>query len=280
MSIKLMYITNREDVACIADECGVDRIFIDLEILGKEERQGHLDTVISYHTIEDVGKIRKVIKNAELLVRTNPINNNSSEELDKIINLGADIVMLPFFRTKYEVQKFVDIVNGRAKVCILLETPEAVDVLDDILTVKGIDEIHIGLNDLHIGYGLDFMFQLLSNGTVEKICDKIKKTGIKYGFGGISSIGGGELPAENILCEHYRLGSSMVILSRSFCDTKKISDINEIKKIFYNGVKEIRKKELEFSKYTEKDFLNNKFIVSEKVEIIVDKIIEQKRNLV
>lgn len=280
MSIKLMYITNREDVACIADECGVDRIFIDLEILGKEERQGHLDTVISYHTIEDVGKIRKVIKNAELLVRTNPINNNSSKELDKIINLGADIVMLPFFRTKYEVQKFVDIVNGRAKVCILLETPEAVDVLDDILTVKGIDEIHIGLNDLHIGYGLDFMFQLLSNGTVEKICDKIKKTGIKYGFGGISSIGGGELPAENILCEHYRLGSSMVILSRSFCDTKKISDINEIKKIFYNGVKEIRKKELEFSKYTEKDFLNNKFIVSEKVEIIVDKIIEQKRNLV
>ncbi len=280
MSIKLMYITNREDVACIADECGVDRIFIDLEILGKEERQGHLDTVISYHTIEDVGKIRKVIKNAELLVRTNPINNNSSKELDKIINLGADIVMLPFFRTKYEVQKFVDIVNGRAKVCILLETPEAVDVLDDILTVKGIDEIHIGLNDLHIGYGLDFMFQLLSNGTVEKICDKIKKTGIKYGFGGISSIGGGELPAENILCEHYRLGSSMVILSRSFCDTKKISDINEIKKIFYNGVKEIRKKELEFSKYTEKDFLNNKFIVSEKVKIIVDKIIEQKRNLV
>lgn len=280
MSIKLMYITNREDVACIADECGVDRIFIDLEILGKEERQGHLDTVISYHTIEDVGKIRKVIKNAELLVRTNPINNNSSEELDKIINLGADIVMLPFFRTKYEVQKFVDIVNGRAKVCILLETPEAVDVLDDILTVKGIDEIHIGLNDLHIGYGLDFMFQLLSNGTVEKICDKIKKTGIKYGFGGISSIGGGELPAENILCEHYRLGSSMVILSRSFCDTKKISDISEIKKIFYNGVKEIRKKELEFSKYTEKDFLNNKFIVSEKVKIIVDKIIEQKRNLV
>ena len=280
MSIKLMYITNREDVACIADECGVDRIFIDLEILGKEERQGHLDTVISYHTIEDVGKIRKVIKNAELLVRTNPINNNSSEELDKIINLGADIVMLPFFRTKYEVQKFVDIVNGRAKICMLLETPEAVDVLDDILTVKGIDEIHIGLNDLHIGYGLDFMFQLLSNGTVEKICDKIKKTGIKYGFGGISSIGGGELPAENILCEHYRIGSSIVILSRSFCDTKKISDINEIKKIFYNGVKEIRKKESEFSKYTEKDFLNNKFIVSEKVKIIVDKIIEQKRNLV
>lgn len=280
MSIKLMYITNREDVACIADECGVDRIFIDLEILGKEERQGHLDTVISYHTIEDVGKIRKVIKNAELLVRTNPINNNSSEELDKIINLGADIVMLPFFRTKYEVQKFVDIVNGRAKVCILLETPEAVDVLDDILTIKGIDEIHIGLNDLHIGYGLDFMFQLLSNGTVEKICDKIKKAGIKYGFGGISSIGEGELPAEYILCEHYRLGSSMVILSRSFCDTKKISDINEIKKIFYNGVKEIRKKELEFLKYTEKDFLNNKFIVSEKVEIIVDKIIGQKRNLV
>lgn len=38
--LKLMYITNQSDVAKIADENGVDRIFIDLEKIGKKERQG------------------------------------------------------------------------------------------------------------------------------------------------------------------------------------------------------------------------------------------------
>ena len=35
----LFYITNRPDVAIIAEKYGVDRIWIDLERLGKEERQ-------------------------------------------------------------------------------------------------------------------------------------------------------------------------------------------------------------------------------------------------
>ena len=35
----LFYITNRPDVAIIAEKYGVDRIWIDLERLGKEERE-------------------------------------------------------------------------------------------------------------------------------------------------------------------------------------------------------------------------------------------------
>lgn len=34
--LKLMYITNQSDVAKIADENGVDRIFIDLEKIGEK----------------------------------------------------------------------------------------------------------------------------------------------------------------------------------------------------------------------------------------------------
>jgi len=34
-----MYITNEPDVALIAEKYGVNRIWIDLETLGKEERQ-------------------------------------------------------------------------------------------------------------------------------------------------------------------------------------------------------------------------------------------------
>ena len=38
--LKLMYITNNVDVAKIAENNGVDRIFVDLEVIGKKERQG------------------------------------------------------------------------------------------------------------------------------------------------------------------------------------------------------------------------------------------------
>ena len=37
MALNLMYITNNPEVALIAEETGVDRIMIDLEIIGKEE---------------------------------------------------------------------------------------------------------------------------------------------------------------------------------------------------------------------------------------------------
>lgn len=43
--LKLMYITNRPEIAEIAENAGVDRIFIDLEQIGKAERQEGMDTV-------------------------------------------------------------------------------------------------------------------------------------------------------------------------------------------------------------------------------------------
>ena len=61
LALKLMYITNNEDIAKVAEASGVDWIFVDLEINGKVERQGHLDTVISRHHIDDVKKIKQCI---------------------------------------------------------------------------------------------------------------------------------------------------------------------------------------------------------------------------
>ena len=228
MSLKLMYITNRPEIAQIAESAGVDRIFVDMEYIGKSDRQGGMDTVQSHHTLEDVNIISKSIKKADLLVRVNPIHEatnqytSSKEEIDGAITNGADIVMLPFFKTINEVEKFIGYVNGRAKTMLLLETPEAVEIIDDILNLEGIDEIFIGLNDLSLGYGKKFMFELLADGTVEDLCYKFKKKGIPYGFGGIAALGKGMLPAEKIITEHYRLGWTCVILSRSFWNVDKI----------------------------------------------------------
>lgn len=240
MSLNLMYITNDPKIAKIAEQSDVDWIFIDLEINGKEDRQGHLDTVISRHDISDVKKVKDVLIASELLVRVNPIYEDSKTEIDRVIKDGADIVMLPFFKTKEEVELFVNYVNGRAKVCLLCETSEAVENIDSILTVQGIDFIHIGLNDLHLSYNMKFMFELLANGTVELLCKKFEARGILYGFGGIAQLGEGTLPAENIIAEHYRLNSNMAILSRSFCNTKKSTDIEMVEEVFKFGINEIR----------------------------------------
>ncbi len=59
--LKLMYITNDPAVAKIAADAGVDRIFIDMEVLGKAERQGGMDTVQSHHVPEDIAKVRAAI---------------------------------------------------------------------------------------------------------------------------------------------------------------------------------------------------------------------------
>lgn len=246
MALKLLYITKDPAVARIAEAVGVDRIWADMEYIGKAERQGGMDTVQSCHTVEDVRNIRAAVTTSQVLVRVNPIHSataeycSSEQEINDVIEAGADVIMLPFFKTVREVQTFLDIVDGRIPTQLLLETPEAVEVLDEILKLPGIDEIHIGLNDLSLGYGMKFMFELLADGTVDRLCGKFRAAGIPYGFGGIAAPGQGVVPAEQVIAEHYRLGSTCAILARSFCNTSIVTDLNEIERIFQTGVKAIR----------------------------------------
>lgn len=272
MPLKFLYITNNETIAATAEECGVDFIVVDLEIIGKEERQRHRNTVISYHTMEDVRRIRRVLTRGKLLVRVNPIHEGSREEIDQAIEAGADVLMLPYFKTREEVREFLEDVRGRAVTCLLWETVEALEHMEEILSLEGIDMIHIGLNDLHIGRNMKFMFELLADGTVEQLCKAFKARGIPYGFGGIARIGQGDLPAEYIIAEHDRLGSGMTILSRSFFNIQAMENIAECKDQFKEGVREIRRFEESLAGKDEAFFEENRRRVQEKVEAILRKI--------
>ena len=145
---------------------------------------------------------------------------------------GADFVMLPYFQRVGQVRTFLELVRGRAKTVLLFETPEAVRAADEILRLEGIDECYIGLNDLHLGYHQKFLFQPLADGTVEMLCRRFQAAGKPYGFGGVARVGVGALPAERILAEHVRLGSSTVILSRSFCNARQVGDYGRMEEIF------------------------------------------------
>ncbi len=281
MPLKLMYITNIPEVAKIAQGVGVDRIFVDLEYIGKDLRQGGMDTVQSRHTVEDVRRIAKVLSTSELLVRVNPIHEktddypSSREEIDTVIESGADILMLPYFKTADEAKTFVSLVGGRARTLLLVETPEAAERIDEILAVPGVDEIFIGLNDLSLGYGKRFMFELLTDGTVERLVEKFQAKGIPFGFGGLASLEGGLLPGKMVIGEHYRLGSGCVILSRSFCNTAKVSSFAEAEDIFVRGVAAIRAHEETCRLATEDEQTENRKNVVLAVEKIVERIMSE-----
>lgn len=271
--IELMYITNNPQVAIIGERCGVDRLWVDMEWMGKEERQPG-DTVKSRHTLEDITNLRKVLTKSQLMTRVNPIHNGSKEEIREAIDRGAEVVMLPMWKTVDEAKRFVDYVDGRAVVNLLLETKEAWGILNEVVTIPGIDEIYVGLNDLHLSLHKTFMFEMLAEGTVDEICNVLKTNKIKYGFGGIGRIGDGLLPADHILAEHVRIGSQMVILSRTFCNTNLIHDLDEIREDFQKGVQDLREAEKKYATYTQDQLMDIHHQVKAEVASIVRKIKE------
>jgi len=252
--MEFISITNDVKLAQYFEYCGIDDIMVDLEIIGKAERQKGRNTVISVHSYEDIEKIKNCLTTSKCLVRINSIYEGSEQEIEEAIKRKADIIMLPMFKTVAEVETFITLVDDRALKYLLLETPQALVRVDDILDVKGIDAVHIGLNDLSIGMGLDFLYEPLIGGIIEYLCQKFAKKKIKYGFGGVSRLEKGKL----ILSEHFRLGSSMVIINRDFRKYKDkyeevIQEINmqyEIDKInrYLESLENISSSELENNK--------------------------------
>ena len=275
MPLNLFYITNRPAVALLAERYGVNRIWVDLEKLGKDKRQPG-NSIKSDHSVSDIALIKPLLSHSQMLVRVNPWNENSVEEINAVIDAGADIVMLPYWKTLEEVKNFLSAVDGRAKTTLLLETKEAVEIVDEVLEQE-IDEIHIGLNDLHLSYGQTFMFELLSDGTVEKLCEKFKAKEIPYGFGGIARLGKGLLRAERVIMEHYRLGSTRAILSRAFCDIDKCENIAEVERLFSENMPILRAYEETCVSASEETLLANKREIDIDVKNIVERIKERER---
>lgn len=269
--LHLMILADEPQSAVAAQTAGIDRIFYDLEYIGKAARQAGRNAVLSHNDIDLIPELRKVITTSQLLVRTNPIHAYSKEEVGKAIGYGADILMLPMVMDQHDVEQYVSLVGGKAKVCIMIETAAAMVRLDKILAVPGVDEIFVGLNDLHISMGLTFMFELLSGGLVEYIADKCNKAGVPFGFGGIARIGEGDLPSDYILGEHVRLGSSSVILSRTFKGIAGV-DTNARPIDLKEEVEKVRQRLIEIDRWSEIDYIQNQRRIDVAVDNVVNKI--------
>ena len=214
--IELLQITNDPAFARRCDALDGFRLFVDLERLGKAERQAGRNTFISAHQLADVGRVRDVLRRSRLMVRVNPWHDGTQAEVDAVLARGADDLMLPMFTSAEELAAFSHAVAGRAPIVPLLETRQALESLDTWIGTPGLVDIYVGLNDLHLSLGCRFMFEPLADGRVDSVADAARRRALRFGFGGIARLEEGLLPGRDVLAEHLRLGSGAVILSRTF----------------------------------------------------------------
>jgi hypothetical protein len=214
--LELIQITNDQELARRCDALDGMRLLVDLERMNKAERQYGRNTFISNHALDDVGRIRSVVRRSTLMVRLNPLHSGTNAEVDASLAQGADWLMLPMFTTADELHSFCAVVGGRAPVVALLETAGALESMPHWLDAVGLREVYVGLNDLHVSLGQRFMFEPLAMGLLDHVAGLVRRKGLRFGFGGIARIDEGLLAGRDVLAEHLRLGSQAVILSRTF----------------------------------------------------------------
>lgn len=224
----LTAITRDPDVVRAADSAGVDRIGIDIERLGKAARQSHrADARLSDHELDDLAVVASNITRADLFVRVNPLHSGTKAEVERALQLGARVLMLPFFVEPRDVSRFVEMVGGRATPVALVETASAAARIGEIVAVPGLAEVMVGLNDLHMDLRLANHFQVVVADLMGEIAARVRDAGLRFGFGGIARVDdqGLPVPPDLIYAQYPRLGATAAWLSRSFYRGLAVNEI-------------------------------------------------------
>lgn len=210
--LEFMLFAHEPETLKLAWESGIERIVIDWETRNKQERQSGYHLEQNYLAEADLVAARKAFPGV-LVCRINPVHGQSRSEIDRAIGCGADILMLPMFRTVQEVETFWELTAGRAKTMLLFETKESISVAAAL--GASVVEAYVGLNDLSLSMGQKFAFQPLEKDIVGGIRSHMPAA--YFGFGAITVLGGGApLETRLILTELARLQCNVVILRRAF----------------------------------------------------------------
>jgi len=225
-AFRLILLTNDAALAAAADSC-VQRIGIDFEHIGKVERQAGYDTRLSRHEWKELAVIARVLKQAKPFARLNPVHGGTEAEIETALSCGAQVLMLPFFRGREEVERFVALVRGRAEVMCLVETASSFVRMREILSVRGVDELMIGLNDLRLQLGVANHFEVLASPIMDGVCAVMREDGRPFSVGGVARAGdaGMPIPSELVYAQYPRLGATGGLLTRAFVKDLPLADL-------------------------------------------------------
>ena len=188
-----------------------------LDRLGKAERQQGLNTWISPHRLDELGAVAGALERAAPFARTNPVHAGTEHEVRGLLRQGATVLMLPMFRAPEEVARFVGCVDGGATVVLLLETIEALERVDEIVAVDGVNEVHVGLNDLALALGLPNRFAVLCSPAMERIsAASRRRAAVRLRRDRPRGRSGLPIPSDLIYAQYARLGGRAALVSRVF----------------------------------------------------------------
>ncbi len=143
-----------------------------------------------------------------------------------LLGLGTQVLMLPMFERAREVARLIELVAGRATVVPLLETRAALAGIADLIHVDGLQEIHVGINDLALSLGVRNRFEVLVSEAVQRVCETLRGAGFRLGIGAIGRLDDGRLPIppDLVYSRYARLGASAALVARSFAASDASGD--------------------------------------------------------
>lgn len=191
---------------------GVGGIIVDWEWIGKGQRQASADTQINRDTLDDLRRVR-ACTDALVICRINSYGVVTAEEVEQVIEAGADEILLPMVQTVEEVETVLEQVKSRCGVGILIETMAAVRLVEDLGRLP-LSRVYVGLNDLAIERTSPNIFTPLVDGTLERLRHHVH---VPFGFGGLTLPDRGHpIPCRLLIGEMARLNCDFSFLRRSF----------------------------------------------------------------
>lgn len=229
-NFKLTLWTNDPALAARADAAGVDRIGLDLESIGKSDRQpASLGTWISSHHPTQLPALRNAVRQGKLFCRIDPIHPGSRDEINQLLDYGVQVMMLPMFKTPEEVSDFVRLVDGRCEKVLLLEHRDAARRVEEIVRVPGLTEVHVGLNDLTLSLNMSNRFAVISSRLMSRISAAVNNAGLRFGVGGLGRSGDNDMPVPSdlIYAQYPRINAQAALVARAFLGKNLDVDLTE-----------------------------------------------------
>jgi 2-keto-3-deoxy-L-rhamnonate aldolase RhmA len=190
------------DIATIAKTCGYDWLFVDMEHSSLDLDMASQLCMAGLHAgvtpfvrvpgpqhfhasrILDTGAMGIIVPHVESVAEARQAVDNCKYPPIGHRSYGGTVPQVSF--TALGNVKHQEVVNEQTMVVVMVESPKAVDDIDAIAAVEGIDVLLIGTNDLSNEMGVpgDYTHPKIVH-AYDAVCGAAKKHGITAAMGGI-----------------------------------------------------------------------------------------------